>query len=151
MNQRLRIPLDSHVNTRDMVDNAFLEEPFFQEVEDIVEDVVMDAFVLGDFVYAECSGTSLEDEGPNLSTNNGSSNKDVQGLDESSGFDLALLEEAIQELHNGSRSTKLVAMILVMNLCTVHRVSNNFANELFTILHCYYCQWRIPYPETTTP
>jgi hypothetical protein len=46
-----------------------------------------------------------------------------------------MLEEAIQELYEGSRSTKLAATILLMNLCTVHRVSNNFADELFTILH----------------
>jgi hypothetical protein len=26
----------------------------------------------------------------------------------------------------------------LMNLCTVHEVSNNFADELFTILHCHF-------------
>jgi hypothetical protein len=120
-----------------MVDNAFLEEPFPQEVEDIVEDVVTDAFALGDSVHAECSGTSLEDEGPILSTNDGSSYEDVQGPDESSGFDPTLLEEAIQELYDGSCSTKLAATVLVMNLYTVHGVSKKFADELFTILHCH--------------
>jgi hypothetical protein len=30
VNQCPRVPLDSHVNTRDMVDNAFLEEPFLR-------------------------------------------------------------------------------------------------------------------------
>jgi hypothetical protein len=33
--------------------------------------------------------------------------------------------------------TKLAATILLMNLCTVHGVSNNFADELFTIMHCH--------------
>jgi hypothetical protein len=137
VNQHPHVPLDSHVNTKDMVDNAFLEEPFPQEVEDIVQDVVTDAFALGDFMHAECSKTSLEDEGPNLTNNDGSSDEDVRGRDESDGFDPALLEEAIQELYDGSRNTKLAATILVMNLCMVHGVSNNFADELFTILHCY--------------
>jgi hypothetical protein len=44
-------------------------------------------------------------------------------------------EEAIQELYKGSWSTKLAVTILLMNLCIVHEVSNNFAYELFTILH----------------
>jgi glycerol-3-phosphate cytidylyltransferase-like family protein len=137
MNQRPRIPLDSHVNTRDMVDDAFLEEPLSLEVEDIVQDIVMDAFALGDSVHAECSETSLEDEGPNLTNNDGSSDEDVYGQDESDGFDPALLEEAVQKLYDGSCSTKLAATILVMNLCTVYGVSNNFADELLNILHCH--------------
>ena len=56
VNQRPHVPLDFHVNTRDMVDNAFLEEPCPQEVDDIVEEVVADAFVLGNSVHVECRG-----------------------------------------------------------------------------------------------
>jgi hypothetical protein len=48
-----------------------------------------------------------------------------------------MLEKTIQELYKGSRSTKLAATMLLMNLCTVQGVSNNFADELFTILHCH--------------
>jgi hypothetical protein len=137
VNQRPRVSLDSHVNTKDMVDNAFLEEPFPQEVEDILQDVVTDAFALGEPVHVKYSETSLEDEGPNLTNNDGSSDEDVCGWNESDGFDPTLLEEVIQELYDGSRSTMLAAMILVMNLCTVHGISNNFADEVFTILHCH--------------
>ena len=43
----------------------------------------------------------------------------------------------MKELYDGSRNMKLAATILVMNLCMVHGVSNNFADELFTILHCH--------------
>jgi hypothetical protein len=102
-----------------------------------VRDVVMDAFALDDSMYIECSETSLEDEGPNLTKNDGSSDEDVRGWDESDDFDPTLLEEAIQELYDGSHSTKLAATILLMNLYMVHGVSNNFADELFTILHCH--------------
>ena len=77
------------------MDNAFLEEPLPQEVEDIVEEVVTDAFALGDSVYAECGGTSDDDEGPNVSTNDSSSDGDAEDPDESNGFDPTLLEEAI--------------------------------------------------------
>jgi hypothetical protein len=52
-------------------------------------------------------------------------------------FDPTILEEAIQELYAGSRSTNLAATILLMNLYTVHGLSNNFADELFTIFHQY--------------
>jgi CRISPR/Cas system-associated protein Cas7 (RAMP superfamily) len=47
------------------------------------------------------------------------------------------LEDAIIELYKGSKCTKLVATILLMNLCIVHGVSNKFANELFTFLHLH--------------
>jgi len=58
--------------------------------------------------------------------------KDVVPLDNS--FDLMALEEAIKELYKNSKCTKLVVTILLMNLCTMHGVSNKFANELFTFL-----------------
>ena len=137
LNQRPHVPLDSHVNKRDMVDNAFLEEPRPQEVDDIAEEVVADAFTLGDFVHAECSGTSYDDEGPNVPTDDGTSDGDPEHPDDNSGLDPAFLEEAMKELYDGSHTTKLAATILVMNLCTVHGVSNNFTDELFTILHCH--------------
>jgi hypothetical protein len=43
----------------------------------------------------------------------------------------------IHELYSGTRYTKLAAKILLQNLCTIHGVSNNFTDELFTILHCH--------------
>jgi hypothetical protein len=49
-------------------------------------------------------------------------------------FDPSALEEAIRALYKGARSTKLAAMVLLVNLCTVHGVSNCFVDELFTIL-----------------
>jgi hypothetical protein len=46
-----------------------------------------------------------------------------------------MLEDAIKPLYRGSKSTELAATILLMNLCTVHGVSNNFTEELFALLH----------------
>ena len=37
-------------------------------------------------------------------------------------------------LYDGLNSSKLATIVLLMNLCTVHNVSNNCANELFGIL-----------------
>jgi hypothetical protein len=49
-------------------------------------------------------------------------------------FDPSALEEAIQTLYKGARSTKLAATALLVNLCTVHGISNCFVDELFIIL-----------------
>jgi hypothetical protein len=134
-NQQLPVELDSQVDTRDMVDNAFLEEPLLPDVEEIVHDVVTSAFDLGDVVHEECNDSLGEGDAANLSEHGVTSCKDVEGHETSDHFDPTMLEEAIQELYEGSRNTKLAATILLMNLCTVHGVSNNFVDELFTILH----------------
>jgi hypothetical protein len=54
---------------------------------------------------------------------------------EASNFDPHMLEDAIKPLYRGAKSTELAATILLMNLCTVHGVSNNFTEELFALLH----------------
>jgi hypothetical protein len=134
-NLRLPVKLDYHVDTRGMVDNAFLEEPLPSDVEEIVHDEVTGAFDLGDVVHEECNDSSREGDAANLSEHGVTSCEDVEGHETSDHFDPTMLEEAIQELYEGSRSTKLAATILFMNLCTVHGMSNNFVDELFTILH----------------
>ncbi len=47
------------------------------------------------------------------------------------------MKDAIKELYGGSKCTKLVATILLTNLCNVHGVSNKFANELFALLRLH--------------
>jgi hypothetical protein len=134
-NQRPSQRLDPQVNTRGMVENAFIEEPLPEEVEEIVRAVVTDAFIVGDSVTEECREGSSGGDGGNLPDPVASSDEEVDTEGNGDRFDPAMLEEAIQELYAGSRSTKLAATILLMNLCTVHGVSNNFVDELFTILH----------------
>jgi hypothetical protein len=138
----LQLEIDSQVNTRDMVDNVFLEEPLPTEVEDIVADVVTSAFALGDSIHEECSEESLHDGGSTLPSHGRSEHSDydtgdpvADEEDNTSNLDAALLEDAIHELYSGARYTKLAATILLQNLCTVHGVSNNFTDVLFTILH----------------
>jgi hypothetical protein len=133
--QRLQVEPDSQVDTRRMVDNAFMEEPLPPDVEEIVHDIVTGAFDRRDSVHEECNNGSGEDDGASLPNHGVTSAEDIEGHKNSDGFDPTMLEEAIQELYEGSQSTKLAATILLMNLCTVHGVSNNFADELFTILH----------------
>jgi hypothetical protein len=127
-NRRLPVELDSHVDTRGMVDNVFLEEPLPPDVEEIMYDVVTGAFDLGDAMYEECNDSSGEGNTASLSEYGVTSCEDVEGHETSDNFDPTMLEKAIQELYKGSRSTKLATTILLMNLCTVQGVSNNFAD-----------------------
>jgi hypothetical protein len=55
--------------------------------------------------------------------------------DEDDSFNPQALEEAIRPLYRGARCTQLAATILLMNLYTVHGVTNGFADEMFTILN----------------
>ena len=52
-------------------------------------------------------------------------------------------------LYDGSRSSKLVAMVLLMNLYTVHGVNNSYANELFGILNKYVLPKNNALPQTS--
>jgi len=44
-------------------------------------------------------------------------------------------QKACQPLYLGSHSTKLAATMLLMNICTIHGVSNKFVDELLALLH----------------
>jgi hypothetical protein len=57
------------------------------------------------------------------------------GIDHDSNFDPQTLEDAIKPLYRGAKCTELAGTILLMNLYTVHRMSNNFSVELFALLH----------------
>jgi hypothetical protein len=45
------------------------------------------------------------------------------------------LREACQPLYNGARCTKLASILLLMNVCTIHGVSNKFMDDLLALLH----------------
>jgi hypothetical protein len=109
-------------------------------MEERVRREVLQVFTVADDVHEEYShdlSSSGKDEakGNEMEDQAGDSNNVDCGVD--ANFDPKPLEEALLELYAGARSTKLVAIILVMNLCTVHGVSNNFADELFAILHAH--------------
>jgi len=57
--------------------------------------------------------------------------------DEDSGAYLARLQEACQLLYTSAHSIKLIATMLLMNICTIHGVNNKFVNELLFLLHKY--------------
>jgi hypothetical protein len=128
--------VDAQVDTREMLHDAFQST----DMEDRVRQEVLQAFTVADDLHEEYShrlSSSGEDEAePNeMEEQAGDSNNIDCRLD--SNFDSQPLQEALQELYVGARSTKLATTILVMNLCTIHGVSNNFADELFAILHAH--------------
>ena len=52
-------------------------------------------------------------------------------------FDAIVMDKSLQPLYNGARCSQLASTILLMNLCTIHNISNQCANELFTLLHSH--------------
>ena len=54
-----------------------------------------------------------------------------------SNFDAAVMDDSLNPLYDGARCSKLAATVLLMNLCTVHGISNQCANELFSLLHSH--------------
>jgi hypothetical protein len=45
------------------------------------------------------------------------------------------LWEACQMFYQGAQSTKLIATMMLMNVCQVHGVSNKFVDELLSFFH----------------
>ena len=124
--------IDEAMDMHAMIEEAFLEidEAPTQHptLEERVEDIVMEAFtVVDELAGDEDPPSDEESEGEPMGENG-----DGIGEDDNYG-DPHELEEAIDELYHGAKSSILAATILIMTLCTVHGVSNKFADQLFTL------------------
>ncbi len=124
--------IDEAMDMHAMIEEAFLEidEAPTQHptLEERVEDIVMEAFtVVDELAGDEDPPSESESEGEPMGENG-----DGIGEDDNYG-DPHELEEAIDELYHGAKSSILAATILIMTLCTVHGVSNKFADQLFTL------------------
>jgi hypothetical protein len=93
--------------------------------------------MVADVVHEDCMRNRFDDvEGlPDLTAEEPVGNSVKGGVEEDSSFDPQMLEDALKPLYRGAESTELVATILILNLCTVHGMSNNFSNELFALMH----------------
>jgi hypothetical protein len=58
----------------------------------------------------------------------------VEGDDDIS-VEANYLLETCQPLYNGAKCTKLASTLLLMNVCTIHGLSNKFVDELLALLH----------------
>jgi hypothetical protein len=132
--------MDVQVDTREMLNDAFqvTDDPI--DIEERAREEVLAAFTVADVVHKEYShGPYTSGDDDVASGRLGEPIGDTTTADEGNdgNFDPKPLEEALQHLYPGARSTKHAATIVLMNLCTVHRVSNSFANEMFAILHAH--------------
>ena len=124
--------IDEGLDMHAMVEEAFqsIDEAPAPDItmEERVEDIVMGAFtVVDELAHDEHEFSDDEVEDEVLAENGGCiAEEDNYG-------DPQELEEAIEELYHGAKSSVLAATILIMTLCTVHGVSNKFADQLFTL------------------
>jgi hypothetical protein len=135
-----RVNVDEQVETRRMVDNTFQQDCGHLDLEERVWDVAVEAFAMADAVHEQCFQDGDEERGEDMHDDGldeavGESDADVN--DTNAGIDPRMLEEAIKPLYRGARCTELAATILLMNLCTVHGVSNSFVEELFSLMHSH--------------
>jgi hypothetical protein len=132
--------VDAQVVTREMLNDAFQFVDDDVDLQNRVQHEVLAASAAADSVHEEYS------DGRSSSAHEGADPVDMEELtgdtnsvheETDSGFDPEPLEGVLQQLYSGARATKLAATLLLMNLCTVHGVSNSFADEFFAILHSH--------------
>jgi hypothetical protein len=129
--------LDAHIDTRGMIHNTFEERDESDPGYSRVQEVVADAFTMADNIHDECRFADNWNEPcfDNIVEDDVPSNVDDAKEDGNVQFDSDSLEEAVGGLYEDAKSSTLAATILLLNLCTVHGVSNCFVNELLCILH----------------
>ena len=137
--QEFRRPLGAHDGQFDvgldmlgMVNDAFQQhdEPHdpVHPMELELGNIVMDAFNIVDEL-----DNVLDDESDDGVDDEPMGANDCSTDEEGGNDDPRVLEEAMKELYHGARSSVLVATIIIMALCTIHGVSNKFADSLFTL------------------
>jgi hypothetical protein len=134
-----REDVDPQVDTQCIVDDAFQGPNEATVLEDRVQDALLHAFTLTDGVHAECirnDGDEI-DPLPNYCVDEPIGETNARDASENDNFDPHALEEAIRPVYKGAKCMQVAATILLMNLCTIHGVTNGFADELFTILNSH--------------
>jgi hypothetical protein len=129
--------LNEQIDTRNMINNTLQECDDPIPLEERLQEVVAEAFIVGDNIHNECRSSNnwneacfpdLVDEELSLDGNDGDEGGNVE-------LDPHPLEDDVRGLYSGAKSSTLAATILLLNLCTIHGVSNCFVDELFSILH----------------
>lgn len=121
--------LDADLDVRLMVQDAFQEiDERPHPLEEIMEEIVMDAFTVVD---------DLQDGGKDDSSDKNNEEPLGDVCVERDMDDPYELEDAIQELYEDVKSSILAATILIMTLCTIHEVNNKFADQLFALFNLH--------------
>ena len=123
---------DAGLDMRGMVEDTFQQrdDPSGpgQPLESDIGNIVIEALNIVDELENVLDDVSDDGEDDEPMGANGSGN-----AEEGCNDDPRRLEEAMEELYHGARSSVLAATILIMTLCTIHGVSNKFADQLFTL------------------
>jgi hypothetical protein len=129
--------VDVQVDTWCMVQETFQGGNESVTLEERVQEVASNAFAQADVLHNDYIENHLNDAANvrDVSTEEPIGERAEEGISKDLTFDPQVLEDAIKPLYRGAKSTELAATILLMNLCTVHGVSNNFTEELFALLH----------------
>ena len=119
-----------------MVEDAFTQcdEPplLVPPLEEQLENIVMEALTIADELGEDGDGDTDDGTDDEPLGDIGGSSTEEEAYD-----DPHAVEEAMEELYHGARSSVLAATILIMTLCTIHGVSNKFADQLFTLFRQY--------------
>ena len=130
-------PPDEQIDTCGMIDNIFQNCNAAEDGERRLWEEVAATFAIADNIHAESVA-------PNNCNEPSYPDPDTEDVPEDGGnieegvhanFDLHALEDTLCALYNSAKFSKLAGTILLLNLCTVHGVSNYFMDELFSILH----------------
>ena len=124
--------LDAAMDMQGMVEDAFGEfdeaPPNLPTTKGRLQDIVMDAFAIVDKLANIGDDESDDEMDEEPMGDNECSNPSTENHD-----DPRALEEAMDEVYHGAKSSVLAATILIMTLCTIHGVSNKFADQFFTL------------------
>ena len=144
-----REDVDPQVDTRYIVDDAFQGLHEAVVLENRVQDAFLHAFTMANGVHVECIINDGNETNPLPNYSMDEPIGEINFLDalENDAFDPHALEEAIWPLYRGAKCMQLVAIILLMNLCIVHGMTNGFVDELFTILNSHLLPIEIVLPK----
>ncbi len=131
--------LDATVDTRGMVEHALPPVDVQQDLAERLGEEVREAFGIADSVHEEFMEAEFADQAEEEECRDEEplAEAGVDKLDGDPHLDDRALRDSLEHLYDGSRCSKLAATVLLMNLVTVHGVSNQCANELFSILHLH--------------
>jgi hypothetical protein len=125
---RLDEGLDMHAMVEDAFDQIDEAPAHPSTLEEQIEDIVIDAFTVVDELANDDLPQSDDETDDEPLGDDG-----CRGTEEDNYGDPRVMEDAIEELYHGAKSSILAATILIMTLCIIHGVSNKFADQLFTL------------------
>ena len=142
--------LDAAVDTRGMLQQALGPGPDSPSSAERVQEEVRDAFAIADSTHEEFMEAGDGDAAEEEECHDSDAAEEEECRNSDHALDLAaaedvgdpnfqarILQDSLQHLYEGAWSSQLVATVLLMNLCTVHGISNQCANELFNLLYSH--------------